>query len=332
MKKLVYGLLVAASVNLLFSCGSKPKPEPNPIEEPKVVEVPEEKPVVEETKVDNSDALGKTENARQAAIDAGAKETSPVQFAAVDKLYEALQAQAKTGADVSKGLEDVQKRYNALEKYAQAVQAKKRIDELGLASADQAKYDAGCAALNELESLFNETNLTGEKMLAKADTAKKSFDAVLFTGFKNLAKDERTEAFKAKRDADSIKAGVASKEAYDKAVEEFRAGDSSYAMQNPESAYAHYKTSRTQFTEVYTTVLARREAASKAMEEARIRVAESQNYAEKADVEAPLVGENIKGIEAADAKLLDDDNYADPETQKADIPESIDNVSTGDEK
>ena len=156
LKKLVYGLLVAASVNLLFSCGSKPKPEPNPIEEPKVVEVPEEKPVVEETKVDNSDALGKTENARQAAIDAGAKETSPVQFAAVDKLYEALQAQAKTGADVSKGLEDVQKRYNALEKYAQAVQAKKRIDELGLASADQAKYDAGCAALNELESLFND--------------------------------------------------------------------------------------------------------------------------------------------------------------------------------
>lgn len=331
MKKLVYGLLVAASVNLLFSCGSKPKEEPKPIEEPEVVEVPEVKPPVEVPKADNTDALAKTDDARKAAIEAGAEEASPIQFKAVDTMYEALKVQASSGADVSAGLEDVQKRYSALEKYAQAIAAKKRIDELGLASADEAKYKAGCDALADLESLFNESKFTGEAMLAKADTAKKSFDAVLFTGFKNLAKDERTEAFKAKREADSIKAGVAAKDAYNAAVAEFKAGDSSYAMQNPESAYGHYKVSRGQFNEVYTTVLARREAASKAMEEARIRVAESQSYAVKADEEAPLVGDDIKGIEAADAKLLEDDNYADPQAQEADIPESIDNEA-GDEK
>ena len=59
------------------------------------------------------------------------------------------------------------------------------------------------------------------------------------------------------------------------------------------------------------------------MENARNKVAESEDYAEKADAEAPLVGDNIQGIEAEDAKLLEDDNYEDPTSQEAEIPEVL---------
>ena len=94
-------------------------------------------------------------------------------------------------------------------------------------------------------------------------------------------------------------------------------------MQNPEAAFNHYSNAKVEFSAVYATVLSAREAAQKAMEEAKNKVMESASYAQKADAEAPLSGEDVKGIEDADAKLLEDDIYEDSVSQESEIPETL---------
>lgn len=331
MKRNLVVLSCAAAAVLFASCGSTPKAEkkeaqPAAPAETKV-EKPAEQPVqpVETVteKTDNSSDLAKAASARDAAVAAGADKTTPDQFAAVDVLYKSLQAAAETGADTSAGLQDVTARYNALEKYAKALDAKKRVDDLGYASYDQSAYDKGNTAVNSLKDLFINPAATGAQWLEQADTAYNSYNAVLTTAFKKLAKDERTAAFTAKRNADGIKAGVAAKDSYDAAVQEFRAGDSSYSMQNPESAYNHYQTAQKGFETLYNDVSAKRAAAQAAIDAAKQKAAESAQSAEQADKTAPLTGDNIKGIEAEDAVLLEKQEFADPKAAEADVPADI---------
>ena len=65
---------------------------------------------------------------------------------------------------------------------------------------------------------------------------------------------------------------------------------------------------------------------------AKAKVEAAANYATKADQEKPLEGENIDGIEAEDAVLLEADSYAAPETQEAEIPEEIEDFEVEDFK
>ena len=302
------------------SCASAPKAEEQIPEE-----VVESVNVVENVieAVDNATALEQTKNARQAAIDAKADKLAPVQFAAVDALYDALQAQAEAGVDVSVALKDVQQRYEALEKYSKAVDAKLRIDELGFASDDPANYDKGTKALADLENLFSESNILGSSMLEKSNEAYSSFNKVLIGSFKKLAKNERIIAFSAKKDADSVKAAVAEKEAYKKAVTDFRNGDSNYAMQNPEAALKNYQSAKVQFESLYKSVSEKREEAQRAMEAARNAVLQTQDYAAAADKEAPLTSDEVQGIESEDTVLLQTETFADPKAAEAAIPEDI---------
>nr|MBQ2234784.1 hypothetical protein [Treponema sp.] len=141
--------------------------------------------------------------------------------------------------------------------------------------------------------------------------------------FKKLAKEERNGAFAAKRDADSVKAAVAEKAAYGKAVEDFKKGDSNYAMQNPEAALKNYQSAKDQFEVLFKTVSEKREAAQKAMEAAKNAVLETQNYAANADKEAPLTGEEVQGIESEDAVLLEVETFADPKAAEVELSETI---------
>ena len=321
MKKSLFSFfnVILISVFFFISCASAPKAEEQLPEE-----VLEDVNAVEEiTTVDNSSALEQADLARQAAIDAKADKVAPIQFAATDALLKTLQAQAETGIDVSIGLKDVQTRYEALEKYAKAMDSKARVDELGFASYDQATYDKGTQAIADLQNLFSETNILSSAMLEKANEAYSSFNSVLIGAFKKLAKEERNGAFAAKKDADSVKAAVAEKAAYGKAVEDFKKGDSNYAMQNPEAALKNYQSAKGQFEVLFKTVSEKREAAQKAMEAAKNAVLETQNYAANADKEAPLTGEEVQGIESEDAVLLEVETFADPKAAEVELSESI---------
>ncbi|MBQ1970991.1 MAG: hypothetical protein II223_00945 [Treponema sp.] len=325
MKKSVFSFFNAVLISVFFfiSCASAPKAEEQ-LPEEVLEDVNTVEDVIEEvTTVDNSSALEQADLARQAAIDANADKVAPIQFAATDALLKTLQAQAETGVDVSIGLKDVQTRYEALEKYAKAMDAKARVDELGFASYDQATYDKGNQAIADLQNLFSETNILSSAMLEKANEAYSSFNSVLIGAFKKLAKEERNGAFAAKRDADSVKAAVAEKAAYGKAVEDFKKGDSNYAMQNPEAALKNYQSAKGQFEVLFKTVSEKREAAQKAMEAAKNAVLETQNYAATADKEAPLTGEEVQGIEAEDAVLLEAETFADPKAAEVELSETI---------
>ena len=325
MKKSVFSFFNAVLISVFFfiSCASAPKAEEQ-LPEEVLEDVNTVEDVIEEvTTVDNSSALEQADLARQAAIDANADKVAPIQFAATDALLKTLQAQAETGVDVSIGLKDVQTRYEALEKYAKAMDTKARVDELGFASYDQASYDKGNQAIADLQNLFSETNILSSAMLEKANEAYSSFNSVLIGAFKKLAKEERNGAFAAKRDADSVKAAVAEKAAYGKAVEDFKKGDSNYAMQNPEAALKNYQSAKGQFEVLFKTVSEKREAAQKAMEAAKNAVLETQNYAANADKEAPLTGEEVQGIESEDAVLLEVETFADPKAAEVELSETI---------
>ena len=325
MKKSVFSFfnVILISVFFFISCASAPKAEEQ-LPEEVLEDVNTVEDVIEEvTTVDNSSALEQADLARQAAIDAKADKVAPIQFAATDALLKTLQAQAETGVDVSIGLKDVQTRYEALEKYAKAMDAKARVDELGFASYDQASYDKGNQAIADLQNLFSETNILSSAMLEKANEAYSSFNSVLIGAFKKLAKEERIGAFAAKKDADSVKAAVAEKDSYGKAVEDFKKGDSNYAMQNPEAALKNYQSAKGQFEVLFKTVSEKREAAQKAMEAAKNAVLETQNYAANADKEAPLTGEEVQGIESEDAVLLEVETFADPKAAEVELSETI---------
>ena len=72
-------------------------------------------------------------------------------------------------------------------------------------------------------------------------------------------------------------------------------------------------------------VSAKRAAAAAAIEEAKKRVAESEKFAEEADVKAPIT-EQVEGIEDEDAVLLEADDYEDPEDAEVEIAEELEDV------
>lgn len=257
------------------------------------------------------------------------EETKPAVEPAEEKVEQVVEqpeeeAPVVIEEDNSAALEaDENARKSSVEEYEKAKALKNRIDELGFALYDQTSYDAGNKSLSDFENLKDSDNASGAELLNLSKDAYGKFANVLNKAYKQLAKEARTKAFSAKKDADSVKAGAAAKADYNKAADEFKAGDTNYSMQNCESAYGHYVTSESLFKSVFNTVSERRAAAQKAIDEAKAKVEAAQQYALNADQEKPLTDENTEGIEAEDAVLLEEDSYTAPETLEAEIPEEI---------
>lgn len=327
MKKKI--LLVFAGVLMLafFSCKSSdkntnPTPKPsasaNETENSAAAEAP-----VESTEDETQALLDKASAAREAAIAAGADVLLPDQFADADTTYNDLVSRNESGENVNGELSDITTRFNAYEVYAKAVNAKDKIDKYGLAAYDQNAYDEGSRLLEQARPEIEDINANAETAYADANAAYVSLEKVLTTGYKAKAKEERMHAFEAKQNADSVYAAVARKEKYGAGVQHFRDGDASYAMQNPEAAFNHYQEARTTFEELFSEISNKRQEAEKAIDEAKARVAESEAYAKQADNQAPLVGNDIKGIEDENAVLLKEETYENPEEAAEAIPETI---------
>ena len=262
---------------------------------------------------DNSAALDAAETARRAAV----------QFNDTDARYNELMKRSKAGENVTVELADVTARYRALEEYTKAAALKNRIDELGFQSYDKMNYNKGANALSAAEKLSADKSSTGAQLYEQAHTAYASLGTALQNAFRTRAREERTAAFTAKRNADSVYAAVAEKKAYDGGVADFRSGDTSYAQQDAENALKHYGDARKTFEKLYADISEKRAAAQKAIEEAKAKVAATSEYAVQADKEAPLTGSNIKGIEDENAVLLKAETYDDPAKAAQAVPETI---------
>ncbi len=230
---------------------------------------------------------------------------------------------ADTSAEDAAKKADEEARKNAKKAYEKALAAKLEIEESELIEYDQKHYDEGNRLLAELEAMFKDDSVTGAQLEAKANEVNAQYNSVLFIGYKQLAKYWRDEAYESKRKADSVKAGVAEKDRYKKAVKEFKEGDTLYAMQAAEKAINHYIDADDEFSALYSEISDKRAAAQAAIEAAKRKVQEAEEAAAKADFDAPITEEDVEGIEDEDAVLLEEDNYENPDEAVEEVPETI---------
>lgn len=316
MKLKHFGTLsCVCAVLFLASCGSTPKAE-EPVDTSKEEEA--SVPSVESSV--NQSLLEAAEKARQAAVEADAQKYHQAKFDATDKLFTDVKNKvaANPSTDFSADIKDVTDRFNALTKASLARSMKDRADELGFAGEDQASYDKGKKALDEYEAL--DANAGSAELAAKADEAFNAYSALMLKGFKAFAGRERNAALDAKKNADSVRAGVAKKDEYKKAADAFKNADMAYVTKNIESAYRGYKSAKETYTELYETVSKNRAAAQEAIERAKQKVAEAANYSAEADTISPIAG-NVAGIEKEDAILLENDNLANPDDAVINVEE-----------
>lgn len=336
MKKVAIALLSGLLVFAMISCGSKETPEEEKPEAP-VIETPVEETeptpdpieeVVEDTvvQVDNTLVMKTVTLARDKAIESGAADKEPALLKAIDDLYAAVEEKAKTGADVSKECADIAKRYEALSLYIGAKEAKAAIDDTKMFSLAQSLYDEGCKNLEKTEALFADPNAIGQQLFDTATNASVPLNSVLIVVYKQIAKDTRVDAKTAKNKADSVKAAVSQKEKYTEAVEAFKKGDSLYSMHSHKKATESYKASEEIFMTLFNDISEKRAAVLKAIEEAKKKVEESEEYAALADAESPLT-EKIAGIEDEDAVLLEADNYSNPDDAAVAVPDELQEAS-----
>ena len=324
MKKVSIILLSIFTLLFFISCGSKPAAEEAAPEAPEVTEAVEDlaeniadEGLSEAAKL--AQLMEQINDARQAAIEAGADKNCPDQMNKLDYLLAGL----KDSDDPDAAAKSIIDRYNLLANYSTAVETKKEIDENGYDSYAKNDYNRGVGNLEKVEAAFNSGSDDFDKsVFVNAENAVKDFNTVINVAYKKIAKEERENAMEAKRNADSVKAGVARKAEYKEATDLITSGDSLYAMQNAKKATEKYKAAAEQLNYLYKDVSEKRAAAQAAIEEAKKRVAESEKFAEEADVKAPIT-EQVEGIEDEDAVLLEADDYEDPEDAEADIADEL---------
>ena len=329
MRKVVVMICSAMLIFFCISCGSKPAPE-EPDKTAPVVETPKPEPEPTPAKVDNGAALKGIDDARKLALDSGVKDYEPEKFQAIDALYDKIKAKADSGEDISAESKDLADRYAALAAYVKACQINEDIDDSDMVDLVEAMYDKGYEELLAYEDTFNNPNSTGKEQLDKANTARGTLTAVYAIIFKQMTKDARADALLSKKDAESVRAQVSQKEKYNKAVDLFKKGDSAYTMMAYERAYDNYIDATDLFDEMYDDIADKRAAALKKIEEAKLKVKESEDFALQADKKAPMKTK-LDGIEDEDAVLLEDDDYADPAASEVAVPETVKEPIIGDD-
>lgn len=323
MKKVIIGLFSIFTVLFFISCGSKPAPKEQELEAPVVEEQEveneeQETPEIEETEQEDlSSLIEKIDEARNAAVEAGADTKAADLLNAIDDLYAKLKEDG-----LSDNADFLVEMYNLLVKYVQAKDIKTEIDDNNLAGYAQKNYDSGVSDLQKIEEAIKNGTINAA-VKNNADDAVSNFNTVITVAYKRMAKDQRDIAYKAKVDADSVKAGVSQKERYKEAADDFKNADALYSMQSPKKALEKYTSAAQKFAELYEEVYEKRAAAQAAIEAAKKKVQESAQYAESADDKAPI-SEKIEGIEDDDTVLLEEDDYENPEDAEADIAETID--------
>lgn len=275
------------------------------------------------------------EKSREKAIDAGAEYDDATSdfFSALDEEYRRQRELAESegiSPEMTNILRQINAAYEGLAQYEEAKAKKKLIDDNDYASNNQRAYDEGADLLEELEEIMADSDSffeelrsgdsdVGTQFLNKATRANTDFTNVLKASANNM----RTEAFKAKKQADSVKASVSRKDDYDDGVSEFRAGDSNYVTGSIDESIENYTKARDIFATLYKEVAAARAEAQKKISEAKKKVNHAWGVADEADKTDPLT-EKIDGIEDHDAKLLEDDDFTDAENSYVEIDEELD--------
>ncbi|MBR1911575.1 MAG: hypothetical protein IJ828_04380 [Treponema sp.] len=275
------------------------------------------------------------EKSRRNAENSGADSSLSDLYNAANDAFERLKQRAAAGEntpELKRALENLNSLFKGLDVYAEAKAKKDRIDEKGYAYNNQKAYDDGSSLLEELEDINKSaaqfiaelekgTSDNGNEFLQKANRADLNFTNV----FKTTATNERSAAFKAKKQADSVKASVSRKNDYDSGVASFRDGDSKYVNGDIEGSIEDYVSARGIFSKLYKEVSAARQKAQALLDSAKERVKHSETVALRADKSDPLT-ERIQGIEDENAVLLEADDFSSAKASYVEIDEKLDVV------
>ncbi|MBR5933947.1 MAG: hypothetical protein IK002_08190 [Treponema sp.] len=267
--------------------------------------------------------ISKAEESRAKAVEAGAENYYANQLKVTDEMLLAAKEKAANGdKKVSEEVKDINNRYLALQKASETKNLKKRIEELGFDQENKEAYDAAGKLYDDLEEKI-QNGADGITMLKAAEVSYGAYYAIFYDSFKKLATKERNAALEQKKNADSVKAGVARKEEYKTYANLIQTGDNHFVTKNPEKAYDSYKEAKEKFETLYKDVSERRAEAQRKIEEAKAKVRDAEAYAGEADETAPLGDEKIDGIEENDAVLLEEETFADPDDAVIEVKEDV---------
>lgn len=180
---------------------------------------------------------------------------------------------------------------NATKAFDNATSMKDKIEKLSFASYNESSYNDGISAFEKYNSLVAENGSATEK-LATAVLAEKKFKEVLDSAFSKLASEMKAEVIKVRNDALEIKANKADKVGFDAALLLFTTAESSSVLKDYESSYNYFVKAKDAFDDVYKNVSAKRAAALEAIERAKNKADNVDEFAVEADKIAPLSTED----------------------------------------
>lgn len=293
MKKILISSVCFFLLLFMVGCGSDPEveeeqkvPEVEPpvvVEPPPVVEEPVD-PLIEE----NEALIGSVLDARKEAIEIGAENYFTNELQVIDIFAnEALSAYENGGETqvFNTAATNSLYQYKALEQATLVAKARDKIEALEFEQYNQIGYDNGVKYSENAIELFN-TGADGEAIYNEVVKAKNEFDAVLQSGFAEVAKVEKGKYLESQSLADEVKASVADKDNYAIAKATFAKAEATLST-DAEKAIEDYKLATVQMNEAYKTAYEKRKAAESYLEKANRSIERADEIAEIADQIAP---------------------------------------------
>ena len=180
---------------------------------------------------------------------------------------------------------------NATKSAENAKVMKDKIESLSLQGYNEASYNAGLLALTAYDTLVAE-NANATEKLASAILAEKNFTEVLNVAFSKLASEKKAEVKEIRQNALEIKSDKADKVGYEAAQLLYSTADEYSELKDYENSYNYYVKAFEAFDDVYNNVSAKRQAALDAIERAKHKADNVDEFAAEADRIAPLSTED----------------------------------------
>ena len=168
---------------------------------------------------------------------------------------------------------------------------KEKIENLSLQGYNELSYAAGLVALEGYDKLVEENAGAAEK-LATATLAEKKFSEVLNSAFSKLSSEKKAEVKAIREKALEIKSDKADKVGYEAAQLLYTTADEYSELKDYENSYNYYVKALEAFDDVYSNVSAKRQAALEAIERAKNKADDVDEFAAEADKIAPLSTED----------------------------------------
>lgn len=168
---------------------------------------------------------------------------------------------------------------------------KEKIESLSLQGYDELSYNTGNAALEAYDAQVRDNAAASEKLVS-AMLAEKKFTDVLNSAFSKLALEKKADVKAIREKALEIKADKADKVGYEAAQLLYTTADEYSELKDYENSYNYYVKALKAFDDVYSNVSAKRQAALEAIERAKNKADDVDEFAAEADKIAPLSTED----------------------------------------